>query len=226
MKLTFIHAETTGLPTAEPFASTPALGPEVTEYSILEWDDGAYEYPERYLVKPAHTMVPDDTGGVYALGGGDYLLSYNAHTWESAGAEPWSDADSERVHKALEGAHVAGANPDFATGSLEWELRRAGIEVPGRPLRPLNVCAIGYLRWVQGKTPNTSLGQLGNRCGVNVGHTAQSKVLGAVKVWESLYDEFIRKPAEMAKALQTIQECSPDEGMAEYAQSVLDGGEA
>ena len=222
MKLVFLDTETTGLPEAEPFLSSPELGPEITEYAIADWEDGDVTNLEHKLVYPRNAPEPDAEGICRTLDG--FPLSFRPDHWKNEKAVNWNASDDRTMFARLDGQLLAGSNPQFDMNLIKWECARNGSRRPTWSHRKLDLNALGYLLWVQGLVKSTSLVNLAIYFKVeHEAHTSKGDVLASIAVWEQLHDLFVYRPALMREALTDVAECSPDADMAEMAKRALNG---
>lgn len=223
MRLTFFDTETTGLPDKEPFLSEPELGPEITEYAIVDWDDGAQSGEFHKVIWPRNAPEPDAEGTVRTADG--FPMSFRHDTWKHAGAINWNASDDKIMRERLTPNYLAGSNPTFDLDRVWWEYRRnngATAKKPGWSHRTINTASLGALLWIQGKVDKTGLVTLAKFFEIeHDAHTSLGDVKAAIGVWERMYEEFIGKPKRWAEALAEIAKHSPDPGMAEFAAEEL-----
>lgn len=221
MILTFVDTETTGLPDKEPFISSPETGPEITEYAIADWNDGAVTNLVHKLIMPQHAPEGDAEGTVRTADG--FPMSFRHDTWKGK-AVNWNKTDDQCMRERLTKNYLAGSNPEFDKARIAWEMARSGAKAPGWSHRILNTASLGYLLWVQGKVERTGLVYLAKFFGIeHEAHTSLGDVRAAILVWEHMYEEFIGRPQRWKEALAEIVKHSPDASMAEFAAEELAG---
>lgn len=224
MILNVFDTETTGAPEKEPFFHNPELGPEITEYALATWEDGKVLNFEHKLIMPQNwreTCTVDEADGIVRTLDG-FPLSFREDTWRGRCVH-WNKTDDQAMHRRLPEAMLCGSNPAFDVRMVNWELKRSG-HPPLPYLRRVDTSSLGVYLYFQGLIEGTGLERLAKFFEVeHEAHTAKGDVLATIAVLENFIDLYVYKPRIYREALQEIANCSPDEGMAEFAANALKG---
>lgn len=187
MKLHFLDTESTGLDVA--------AGVELTEVAIVLWEDGnVTELFERPFIP--RRGCPENVARING---------YDESLWREAGAKHFGIADARDLQRLLEGAYVAGSNPDFDKRMISAEHHRCGAPAPAWSHRSLNTASLAWPLWALGEVEGTGLGTLSKYFGIeHDAHSAIGDCRAAIKVWEALFDLYIHKPRVWRDALAEI----------------------
>jgi DNA polymerase III epsilon subunit-like protein len=185
--LHFVDTETSGL--------EPLAGCEVLEYAVVRWCDGETETLVHTYVEPKH-YVPAKVAKING---------YAPELWRKHKATHWALSDGEVLAKLLDGAMIAGSNPDFDKRMIAAEMNRMGQAAPKWSHRSLNTASLGMPLHMLGAVESCGLDALGKYFGLETQeHTALADCYRAIAVWEGLFDLYIHQPKVMRDGLIEI----------------------